>query len=455
MTTTRAGRPAGLRRPLRWRLGAPLLILSLAAACAPTQQASTDAEPAAAPSAGGDAAAGSEETPAAAADVPEEIVVGATLPLTGSESRNGGFYKEGYELAFQVANEDGGLTLGDATVPVHLELLDDTTNQAQAVNLAERLVTQDEVDALLGTYTTALVEAQSTVAEQNQIPYVNGGGAATSIYARDYQYIFGTLAPVELLATTEMEWIEEQQAAGNIPDPARIALLWENTSHGEDFRKGVQDFAAASDGGYEVVVDESFELDSRDFSAVLNEVQAADADLFMVDAHLPDYITMHRQYTSQGLCHDVITYGARGTEADAAEALGQENVENVLSAVWWNAQLGNEGLNADFVADFKAAYGEDREPQWQHAVAYEAARALFTAIEEAGTVERQAVRDALASLEMESLLPGGTLTFPEESGGQATYPFVVQQNLDGEAPIIYPAETATGEGVAPNPACQA
>jgi branched-chain amino acid transport system substrate-binding protein len=430
------GRRVGRRASTTAFLAALLL-----AACAPQQ----------APGGGG---GGSGAGQAEGGEVPEEIVVGATLPLTGGESRAGGFYREGYELAFELANADGGLDVGGQTVPIRLNLLDDASTQSTAVNLAERLVNQEGVHFLLGTYSTALVEAQSTVAEQNQIPYVNGGGAATSIYDRGYQWIFGTLAPVELLATTEMEWIGEQQAAGKLPNPARIALLWENTSHGEDFAKGVRDAAAASAGALEVVVDESFELESRDFSAVLNSVRAANADLFMADAHLPDYITMQRQYTTQGLCHEVITYGARGTEADATQALGQDNVNYILSAVWWNAQLGDEGLNKDFVDGFKAKYGQDRNPEWYHAVGYEAARALFTAIEEAGSIDREAVRDALAQLEMESILPGGTLSFPEENGGQAEYPFVVQQNMpDGTSPIIYPADVATAEGVAPNPRC--
>jgi branched-chain amino acid transport system substrate-binding protein len=119
------------------------------------------------------------------------------------------------------------------------------------------------------------VEAQSTVAEQNQIPYVNGGGASTSIYGKGFKWIFGTLASVENLSLTEMEWIKKQQDAGKLPKPAKVAVVWENTSHGEDFRKGIKDFAGKNAGYYDIVVDESFALDGKDFSAVLNKVKAA------------------------------------------------------------------------------------------------------------------------------------------------------------------------------------
>jgi branched-chain amino acid transport system substrate-binding protein len=405
----------------------------LVAGCAPSQSSSS----------------GSSDAGA----VPDTIVVGSTLPLTGAESKTGGRYKQGYELAVEEVNAAGGVDVGGKKVKVELKLLDDTSDQAKAVNLAQKLITSDKVNAFLGTYSTSLVEAQSTVAEQNKIPYVNGGGAATSIYAKGYKWVFGTLATVENLATTEMGWIDEQQKAGKLPKPATIAIVWENTSHGKDFRKGIEDFVKKSDGDYKIVVDDAFALDGKDFSSVLNNVQKTKADLFMVDAHLPDFITMQRQYLSSGMCNKVVTYGARGTEADAEKALGQKGVNYILSAVWWNAQLGDEGLNKTFVTNFTKKFGS--KPEWYQAVSYEAARSLFTAISNAKSVDKTKVKDALSSLQMSSILPGGKLSFPAASGGQADYPFVVQQNLpDGTSPIIFPANVANGKGTAPNPACK-
>src|SRR5712691_2285608 len=208
-------------------------------------------------------------SPAFASD---KIVIGATLPLTGSESRIGGFYKEGYELAFEETSKKGGLSVGGKKMQVELVLLDDTSTQATAASLADRLINSDKVQFLLGTYATNLVESQSVVAEQNTIPYVNGGGAASAIYKRGYKWVFGLLAPVELLAESIMKWIDAEQQAGRIPKPATIALLWENTSHGKDFRKGVTDFANKG-GNYKVAVDESFELNGKDFSALLGQVK--------------------------------------------------------------------------------------------------------------------------------------------------------------------------------------
>src|SRR5215813_4426485 len=389
----------------------------------------------------------------AAAPSGSEILIGATLPLTGAESRIGGFYKEGYELAFEEANKNGGISVGGKKTPVRLTLLDDTSTQATAASLADRLINSDKVAFLLGTYATNLVEAQSVVAEQNAIPYVNGGGAATAIYKRGYKWVFGLLAPVELLAESMMKWVDSEQQAGKLPKPATIALLWENTSHGKDFRKGVSEFADKTKN-YKVVVDESFELNGKDFSALLGQVKAAKADLFLADAHLPDYITMQRQYVTAGLCNKVQSYGARGSEKQAAEALGKKNVEYVLSAVWWSPLLADKNPEAKkFVDLFKAKYA-GRTPEWYQALGYETVRALFAAIEQAGSTDRKAVQTKLVALKMTSLLPGGELTFPAEFGQQAHAPFVVQQNMpDGTSPIVAPPDSATAKGISPNPGC--
>jgi branched-chain amino acid transport system substrate-binding protein len=384
-----------------------------------------------------------------------EILIGSTLPITGAEARTGGFFKEGYDLAFDEVNRQGGLDVGGKKLRVTLKFYDDTSTQDTAASLADRLINSDHVDFLLGTYSTALVQRQSTVAEENKVPYVNGGGAASAIYKRGYKYIFGALSSIELLSTTLMTWIDEQQKAGKLPRPAKIALLWENASHGKEFREGVASYVGKSGGAYEISVDESFELNGKDFSALLGKVKAAGTDVFLVDAHLPDYITMQRQYINAGLCHKVVSYGARGAEKDAFEKLGKENIEYVLSGTWWSPQLATTNpLAKSFVDAFKAKFN-GRTPEWFQALGYEAARALFTAIQLAGSVDREAVRARLSTLKIDSLLPGGILEFPADKGGQVQASYVVQQNLtDGSSPIIFPKEVAAAAGVAPDPRCK-
>jgi branched-chain amino acid transport system substrate-binding protein len=163
---------------------------------------------------------------------------------------------------------------------------------------------------------------------------------------------------------------------------------------------------------------------------------------------------MQKQYLAMGMCHKIISYGARGSEKEARDALPRGGTDYVVSAVWWESQMGTNPLSQAFVNSFKAKFG--RLPEWYEALAYEAARSLFAAIEKANSLDRERVRDALAGLKIDSILPSGYLAFPEEYGYQAHYLFVVQQNMpDGTSPIIYPKIAQVQDGIAPNPRCSA
>src|SRR5437763_4355832 len=151
--------------------------------------------------------------------------------------------------------------------------------------------------------------------------------------------------------------------------------------------------------------------------------------MFLADAHLPDYITMQRQYVTAGMCNKVISYGARGPEKQATDALGKEHVQYIVSAVWWSSQLADKNkLAGDFVQKFKAKYG-GRNPEWYQALGYETARALFTALEKAGALAREKVRQTLAELKIPSILPAGALALPAKFGPQVRAPLVGQQDM--------------------------
>jgi branched-chain amino acid transport system substrate-binding protein len=374
------------------------------------------------------------------------IRLGAVLPLTGKESKIGGAFKQATEFAAKEVNDAGGLTVAGRKMKIDLALLDDTSEPSKSAQLVEQLIVQQKVHAVIGGYGSQLVQAQSVVPERYAIPFVSGGAGATSIYGRS-KWVFGVLSPVELLATTQMEFLSDLVATGKLKKPLKVALCTENTEHGKDFRKGVRDFAAAHPGEFRVILDESFELYSPDFKPLLMRVAAAGADLFMADAHLEDFISMHRSYTQMGLHHQMVTYGARGSDEAARKGLGAAT-DYVFASGWWSDLLPYPQVKA-WAARWKSAAGT--APQWYHAVAYETVRALLAAIQKAGSLEPGAIRDALASITLaDSILPGGVLKFSKT--GQAILPFVVTQNKPGNrVDLVWPKSARTGDPVAPIP----
>ena len=379
---------------------------------------------------------------------PDAVTIGAVLPLTGEESRIGGYFKLGYELAINEVNAHGGLQVGGKKVPVKLVIYDDKTDPATSRNLYERLAVQDKVDAFLGGYSSDLVQAQTVVAQQHKIPYVGGGGASTEIYSRGFSTVFGLLSSIENLAATECDFIEKMQSEKKLPTPLNMAIVYENTSHGRDFAKGLQERAKAKPKNYKIAMNEAFDLHGKDFTPLLQKVKASGANAFMVDAHLDDYITMQRQYGQAGLKHVYVTYGARGPEKSARAALG-DGVNYVVAASWWSSLIPNGAVKA-FDEKWAKAY-PTQSLEWFSALPYETARTLLIAITQAGSIDKARVVAALRTIDIrDTVLPGGHIRFTPN--GQINAPFVVTQNLpDGKVVIVWPKGEQTGTSVLPNP----
>ena len=378
----------------------------------------------------------------------DAITVGIVMPTTGREAKPGQYQKEGIELAIKQINDKGGITIKGKKLPVKEIFYDNGSDSAKAASLVERVMSSDHATAVIGGYSTALGEAESVMPDRYKIPWITAGAAATSIFSRGYKYTFGALSPIFLLGTTTMDFLGSLVDQGKLKKGLKIALVVENTDHGIDYVKGVEDWIGKHPGYFTVVLNEKFELGGTDFSGLLQKVKTAKADIFLSDAHLQDYITMQRQYLQAGLKHQIISYGARGPESDARKALGA-GTDYILAALWWSDKLPYPQAKK-FVDDYKAMY--NRPPDsWYAATAYDAMRILAQAIEAAGSTDGTRIRDALAKAELKnSILPGQVLKFGPN--GQTGYPFLVTQNKPGDkVDIVYPKDAKTGDAVAPRP----
>jgi branched-chain amino acid transport system substrate-binding protein len=394
--------------------------------------------------------AGSVVTIRAWAQGGDTITLGVVLPITGKEGKPGQYQKEGIELAIKQINDAGGIFVKDKgkKLPIKEIFYDDGTDSAKSASLTERAMSSDKVTAVLGGYSTALGEAESVMPDRYQTPWITTGAGATGIFAKGYQFIFGTLSPVALIGTTSAQFLGSLMDQGKLKKGLKVAIVVENTDHGVDYVNGFSDWMNKHPGYFQIVMNEKFELGATDFSGILQKVKGSGADIFLSDAHLPDYITMHRQYLQNGLHHQMVSYGARGPEADARKALG-DGVNYIFSGIWWSRSLPYAQAKK-FTADYKAFTGHDVD-SWYAAPAYEGVRILAKAIESAGTLDKTKIRDALRKAELkDSILPGQVLRFG--ANGQSEYPFVITQNKpEGKVDIVFPKDAATGEPVAPAP----
>ena len=381
----------------------------------------------------------------------DTINIGVVLPTTGSESKPGTYQKEGIELAIKQINDAGGIMVKSKGKKLKINEIfyDDGSDSKKSASLAERSMSSDNVVAVLGGYSTALGTAESVMADRYKTPWITTGAGATAIFAKGYQYAFGTLSPVALIGTTSAEFLGSLMDQGKLKKGMKVAMVVENTDHGVDYVQGFTEWSNKHAGYFQIVLNEKFELNATDFSSILQKVKSSKADIFLSDAHLPDYITMHRQYLQNGLHHQMISYGARGPESAARQALGA-GTDYIFSGIWWSNKLPYPQAKK-FAEDYKAFTGHDVD-SWYSAPAYDGMRILAKAIEAAGSLDKTAIRDALKKAELkDSVLPGQVLKFG--ANGQTEYPFVITQNKpDNKVDIVFPKDAATGDAIAPSPA---
>ena len=377
---------------------------------------------------------------------PDTIRVGLVFPMTGREGRPGTYQVEGIKLAMEQINANGGVNVKACgkRLPFKEILYDDQSDQGRSVQLTERTMSSDDVVAVIGGYSTVLGEAESVVADRYQVPWITPGAAASAIFTQGRQWVFGTLTPVDVLGYTTMKFLGSLVDQGKLEKGVKIALVVENTDHGKDYVEGVTRWIKEHPGSFTVTFNESFQLGGTDFSGLLQRVKAANADILLSDAHLQDYITMHRQYTQMGLSHRMVSYGARGPEEPARKALGRA-ADYIFAGTWWEKGLPYKQVSA-FVQAYKKKYGRDPD-SFYPATAYDSVRVLAAAVEAAGSLDRTAVRDALRKGRLtDSLLPGQVLEF--QKNGQVMAPFVIVQNKPGDkVDFVYPEDTKTGEVV--------
>ena len=394
--------------------------------------------------------AGSVVTIGAWAQTGDSITVGVVLPITGKEAKPGQYQKEGIELAIKQINDAGGIFVKDKgkKLPVKEVFYDDGSDSAKSASLTERAMSSDNVTAEIGGYSTVLGEAESVMPDRYQTPWITPGAGATAIFGKGYKYIFGSLSPVALIGTTTAEFLGSLADQGKLKRPMKVAIVVENTDHGIDYVNGFTEWSNKHPGYFQVVLSEKFELNATDFAGILQKVKGSGANIFLSDAHLPDYITMQRQYLQNGLHHQMLSYGARGPESDARKALG-DGVNYIFAGIWWSKSLPYPQAKK-FTDDYKQFTGHDVD-SWYAAPAYDAMRILAQAIESAGSLDKTKIRDALRKAELKnSVLPGQALKFG--ANGQSAYPFVITQNKPGgKVDIVFPKDAATGEAIAPTP----
>jgi branched-chain amino acid transport system substrate-binding protein len=408
------------------RLGLLLLVVMLLSACGGVATQ-------------GEGASGEEGGP---------VKIGAPFPLSGTWAENGQNNVQGMQLAVDEINNNGGIEALDGA---QLEVVDvDTTSDdpSQAQSVTTRLIRDERVSALVGSYLSSLTLTTSTAAEQEGVPMVTQS-FVDELTNRGYSNIFQLPPKSSVFGTDTVQYyVDIARAQGRPVESA--AIFASNDAATKAQAEAVQ--AEAESQGIEVGAPVSYPPGIEDASAIINQIQSAEPDVIFAGGPVGDITLIIQGLRDRGIEAPVVGTGGTGFLIKGlAEGLG-EQVNGVLSLSAWNEDMQLEGVAiSDASEAYKQTYNEPFMPQ-EAGESYVAVYLIKEAIEQAQSSDPAAIRDALAQLSVESgpeaAMPPGQIAFDETGMNVYVSPIMIQWQ-DQVPKTVYPDEFASTDVTLP------
>jgi len=372
-----------------------------------------------------------------------EIVLGSAISLTGKYATNGIHAKNGYEYAIQKIKENGGVMIDGKCYNFKVIYYDDESKGDRGATLAERLISQDKVQYMLGPYSSGMTKAIAPVTEKYKIPMVEAEGASRSLFNKGYKYLFAVLSTSEqYLASAVTLAAEMAEKQGKKPSSVKVAIAVENDPFSLDIRAGVSEDAAKYD--MKVVIDEKLPRDLSDMSAILTKVKLLKPDLLIVSGHSKGAATAVRQIDEQNIKVPMIAI----THCEAADVTGKfgDAANDILCSTQWAETLAYKdplfGSAAEYEMNFKKVFPEyaEKKVPYQTAQATAAVYVFKDAFERAGSMDKEKVRDAIAATDLMTFYGGIRFS---AAGNNVAKPMVLRQIQDGKYNVVAPSAFAS------------
>ena len=374
-------------------------------------------------------------TPAMARVDGDTITLGSSISLTGKYATNGLHTQRGYDYAAKVINEAGGVKVGGKSYKIAIKYYDDESTPARGAQLAERLIQQDGVEFMLGPYSSGMTKAIAPVSEKFGVPMVEAEGASRSLFTQGYKYLFAVLSTSEQYLATAVDFAAAKSGdAGKV----KVALAFEGDPFSMDVRAGVID--KINEYGMKVVIDDQLPADLSDMSTTLTKAKALKPDVMIISGHSKGAATAARQIEEMKI--NVPMIALTHCEAAKVQEKFPKAATGFLCATQWVETLSKSdpmfGSAADWNAGFKADYPSYSSVPYQSAQASAAVYVFKEAFEAANSFDKDAVRDAISGVEMETFY--GDIKFSEAGNNIAKPMFLRQIDASGNYNLVEKAD---------------
>lgn len=370
------------------------------------------------------------------------IRFGMTTSLSGANASLGTNYLRGIKIWIDRVNENGGILDRE----VKLVHYDDSSKPDTSLSQYDRLVTQDNVDLLIGPFGSPINYSAANASSKHGIPMVTGAASDPGLFERGLDMFYSTQAPTTMYARALPKFLTEDVDWSNydVSAPESVAVMYTESAFTTDMGKAaVGNF---EEYGIEVVSEQSHPVNLKDYSNQISRIKDADPDMLAIYGFPSSEATFADQAQSANLNLD-FHYQNYSSNQVIKKTLG-DKANYMMHGSWWDPRYEYPGV--DYLVDEWESRHPDVLVGMASAYGPSAVQAFQAAIEKAGSVEPDAVNEGLNNIDTEGVM--GRIQFhkngynPHHRKNEA-----VRQWQNGDPTLLSPAEFADSELWAPAP----
>ncbi len=347
----------------------------------------------------------------------EALKIGVVASMTGSASTTGKDIWQSAELAADEINADGGVYVEELgkKVPIRLVQGDDESTREGGQKAVSRMITQDNVDILVGGFSSAVVSAHQQIVAEHKVPYIITG-ASTAIITRrtdvDTSYMFHHAPTCEDSGTQITLFLDDTVRPAinnryNFPAdrPLRLAHLYQDSPYGSGHQNAIKDTITAYGLNIEIVAEETFKMGESDYRTVLTSIKNTKPDVIYVTAFLNEQIPIETQAMRDIGLNKIFIAVEPNDDPDFYKGVGTYGDYSIVQSrfsPYTAPKAPTEAAYNKFVTDFDKKY--KGFPGMMGVATYEGIYIAAKAVEDAGTLDRTAIREALATIRMPQIV---------------------------------------------------
>jgi len=380
-----------------------------------------------------------------------EVVIGVIYPLSGASAQIGVDAQKAFETAAEIVNKNYDFDLplargeglpGLGGAKVRLVFADHQADPQKGRAEAERLITQEKVCAVIGTYQSAVAVTVSQVCERYQIPFLSADNSSPSLHRRGLKFYFRASPHDEMYSKAMFDFFDAMKKKGTKIET--LSLFHEDTIFGTD--SGNAQTKLAGERGYKIVSDIKYRANSPSLSAEVQQLKAANADVLMPSSYTTDGILLVKTMGELGYKPPAIVAQDAGfSEKALYDAVG-DKLEGVISRGTFSLDLAAKRPMVGKINEmFKEKSGKDLNDYSSRQ--FMALVLMADAINRAKSTDGEKIRDALAATDIpgeQTIMPWKRVKYDEMGQNNDADP-VLLQYTGGKFVTIFPPQAAVAE----------